>query len=1387
MKDMTEVPSVPEDQEAEGERQVEYRTYPEESCSIQEDQSTGEGQSHVEDAEESSSEDQEEEPTEGQMKDKIRLKEDFEGSQTSDMTPEEGSEDDSAPGAEVESETEDMPHPEQCDQLCFQETLVDTICVAMFPTQSVVNSLGGVIGWSQAASLLLSMMGRMSSDVPAVHYLRVCHDYASLVVVPESLEPFSLFVLGDLGRIAAVEDGLYLDSHACFDEISALVENQQEKGTSHDKLQEFLVLFFGRCIDSNPDTPVLGSILYNIAATTDSFMLKFVGPIIHRLLLMEEEVSQGAFEEVLQNPDAVKEHPALEDISSAFAIALEEDAEMALDFPCAVMCCDLIGEVAFQGIDLTTVSGSENPLLVNLRTATRIVTDSIGGEDIFRLLCAVAYLRSFLSSVARLVQKKPACMLQNGEFAMLLNDVNAAIMPSESGLAYPRKSAIRMFLLRELRKKLSLYDVRELCKRNVRLSALKAIQWQDQDSSNKLSFDPFEVSHNTPAEAALANLLAKKDEGSMTGFLKTLKGTRDSRIELAVVLIKAFYLVRSTRSLKDTEDKAAETIMQLLNAEGLPKPFTELVQCILGKKDFKAQDLKLSPESSVSLVNRTALVLHLGIILASHLGHDKNFAPPFLSYFMDPPKSEATFVLAAPESLETGYQPFCHYHAKMSPGVQICLCSCGMAYAYVDVGKTVVCPSCQKKCKAKAFDEDQHLQVTTPATKGYVPQGIKDMQEDILCVRDMGPIEFRMLHLLVHSALFTGYSLQLFDDAALRKFMSNDTQHEEASDACFRHISNDLQALCNLLNVEEDSVLKLMHQVLQVTTPFFTQNMQLTSEASRTSWESGFAEAVAPLLHETGTAKWKSNTGEACEVSQPSVEQQLSESHIHVFEDTKSRNMHLPRLFRATQPKTFNSLRAFYLNVNDQVKKHHPLVGLFLDHSHTLPLIRHLSSLLNWSRIVDSQQSRKLSRRDAKKLHISDAIREARASNRESWKKMFDDFKRSWEAVRPLVMKELGSDKEMPHLSEASPIACCLVERRGDGVFLCTALELLQKLQNGFLEKVLAISSTGACAALSFLQKGDSVSAISMVHLQDARKKEIIHYQWINEILRHSQRDVEYGLGSEIFYDLGRIERELALRFLPDVAFLATENGLRGFVFAKELFHTCSNILNDLQQIIPQMQLTPDIKSGLRSMNEQKNIQDLLEHLEIVLVLLKRTGGNPEQPLVEFTNQWQTSSRPFPKSLLPEPHTAVRLTHVVSLYECLEDIFAVSSVESVNDRYRNPLLSDVKDDLVKVVNSPSLKAEGVSLDVIITALRRFMFRFLLSEDMKPDPGGELTESMMEPSLWPMGSFKEGTPQQVCRLIPSSLTIGHVHSVLSFYQEQVQVRILLCHHGKVIQG
>ena len=259
----------------------------------------------------------------------------------------------------------------------------------------------------------------------------------------------------------------------------------------------------------------------------------------------------------------------------------------------------------------------------------------------------------------------------------------------------------------------------------------------------------------------------------------------------------------------------------------------------------------------------------------------------------------------------------------------------------------------------------------------------------------------------------------------------------------------------------------------------------------------------------------------------------------------------------------------------------------------------------------------------------------------------------------------------------------------------------------------------------------------------------------------------------------------MAVSFLLGKSYLSSAGGLREFMFSKELFHACKGILDDLEAIVPQQPLTQDVQAGLQRLKERslKGVQDLLEHMEIVLCLLKKHEfGEPSEPLIDFTDRWLADSRPFPTFLLPEPRKAVSLMHVVSLYEFLEDLLADSATEGIHDMYREELPSDTREQMsISIENNSTVGSDHIPLAPITIALRRFIFRYISAEETRPEPGLSLLEHMVERSLWPMEitiERKELTTEQwkeaIKHVFPEVLTIGHIHAVLGLYQNHIKV-------------
>lgn len=1265
----------------------------------------------------------------------------------------------------------------------FAELLVETFCLALFPTGNVVRTFQDPGHWQRSVSLLLSTVSRMQLSVPAFHFLRVCHDFVSLVFLQMPLEPYSLYMMGEIGHAYASEG--YLDSLECFGRIDELIDALKDKAENLNNLKEFRALFYARCIDSNPDTPTRGIILSKISCSKDKKLIKLAGPVVHRILYVENHFRPGIFEELLHDLSFMENHPGLQDMCNAFS-SLPEEIE--LDCPFAVMCCDFVLDVGFPAFNLSTTCGSSDKSIENLRRAAEIITKPSKEDETnaFSLVCAVAYLRSFLSSFARLTAQKPSILASESEFSMLVREVNPVLSSSENQLASIRTSHTRLYFLRELRKHLPLYTTKQIVLGNKNLPALKALNWHPEDQTliGKLSFDPFAwLTEKSTAKVALARLIQEKNQEPLRSVLTSLQQSADKKIELAAVLTKWFYLVRSVRNLGDSEEKAIGFINDEIG--DLPLPYVSLLQRIIGKEDFQVPELCISSESTPANVHRAALILHLCIVLASNYTGTKSEYQAFLSYLVNPRRSKDTFILASANNLQYSFQTYKN-SSSFPTNTSFVSCSCGTLLSLDNPGDSVTCPECKTSFSLQVqHKEDEELGKACSPVKGYIL--LPPLKEMFYCVRSLCPSHFRIIHLLVHGALYGGLALGMSHSESFSESVVSKSEVNSFADVCFHHIVSDLSALCCLLNCNEEEVILLLHHVLEVTRPILTSAGLCISEDMRLSLEKRISDAIGPLVREFCVKR--KTTIPYFGASLSVTERQIEECDNPQFAGTNERNFHIPRLFRSTSSKSLNSLRAYYMHIEREQKAPHPLLGLFFDFHDHLHLVAHLSNLLVWTRMLETQLNRRISRKEASRTSIGEIIRGEHHSmkvtkeEKESLSNAFEKFKTAWETIRPTVKKTIATD--VPHMTEMSPISLCLVERKDQGKFLCTALDILREIQNDFIQNVLSVAATGKCAALSFLERGDGMAAVQTVHLQDAQDKEIIHYQWSNDILKHSQHNTEYGQGKEILYDIGRIEKELAVSFLFGKSYLSTTGGLHEFMFAKELFHACKGILDELERIVPQQPLPQDVQAGLRSLKERslKGVQDLLEHMEIILCLLKKHQyGKPSEPLIEFTDRWLAESRPFPTTLLPEPPRAILLMHVVSLYEFLEDLLADSATEGIHDMYREELPNDTRDQMsVVIVNNSTVGPDHIPLESIATAIRRFIFRYMSAEETRPEPGLSLLEHMEERSLWPMEITAERKAltngqwsQAIKSVFPEDLTLGHIHAVLGFYQSQLEV-------------
>ena len=104
-----------------------------------------------------------------------------------------------------------------------------------------------------------------------------------------------------------------------------------------------------------------------------------------------------------------------------------------------------------------------------------------------------------------------------------------------------RAREVQLYLLKELKKELYMWQVRDVCQHCPKLPALKNLDWHDEALVGKLSFDPLRnYTETSQAQAALATLLEKNNPKPLEDTILAMLSSAEKGMEMAATLAKSF-------------------------------------------------------------------------------------------------------------------------------------------------------------------------------------------------------------------------------------------------------------------------------------------------------------------------------------------------------------------------------------------------------------------------------------------------------------------------------------------------------------------------------------------------------------------------------------------------------------------------------------------------------------------------------------------------------------------------------------------------------------------------------------------------------------------------------------------------------------------------------
>lgn len=1190
-----------------------------------------------------------------------------------------------------------------------EEKLVDILFRSLIPYEEILDKCGGVSAWQIRVCSVLSFGSSVSSYPRSLHGLRVFNDLANILFhagvetkkVEQYLVQLSAGMKGD-------DSDAVLDSECMFGIICDLVDSMKGDKIVADAIQAFVCMYVSRCIDSNPDTDVLSQFLtYHLSSVepvNDQFL--HMEHILHRCLSeLEESIGTANCIECLMTYVVSGYDEFIE--SSAHLVAIDKAFSAAADSVQTfflVLCSDVIQRVIFHKYsweNLEYIESADNSLLATYVAASDIVANSKCVS--LRVAVALAYVKTFLHNLCQIIVYDHS----RGQFVshrFLYQIVNSVLDGSSSSVQL-------LFMVKNIKLNRTLFSVKKIfAQLEKEMPTVAQIALPEDELMLCLGHRILGQSSTQRHELKTAFLNIDKDDKYVRDYFSSSSCSKDRLLDFVEMLSQTTYLISALRPLKDTEKQIGIWTKQHIKME----PYVQcLIQRIVGETSFDIDMLQLTPECSYQQLQQACALVHLSaVVICTTHGDLFHLLNKCIMQPTDIVVQNVRSVLISQANWE--------------------------GFDCVSQKAFTTCHKCWMKVHVTADFEANydscpfcHAEWTATAQFSENDDGNLSVIENFHCKRKSQEIARDLLQFIIDGALLCSIALGLTDLADFASVTGSD------GDVKCTYLGI-LSRLEETMQLSGDEVWLLLHYAIDKLACFdHSVSFHSDSEIRQS------LETLEQYL--------------VCEVWKPSVVSDLKKYLDNISDmDAKSKHeiLEIPgdaeaaiqiHAFRVTEQRTLADMKAQYYMAGFETK--YILIGLFFQMAPALSLMKHLLPLLKWSVLCRQLVSYNYSRNESKVKLIENLLQ--KKSDKD--KKCFDEFEKSWKALRSpenvsVVSHFCKTLPEMPVINARATIQTTVIENAESIIY--KVLHALTAIQNRFLDNLLVIAARGKCPAVGFVKKclsseqSSSVAAVKCVLLQHVVQSQVVTCdldRLSDELTMFAQNDLSYGLGNQVCYNFTKIEMELANELVLGKAYLTMDRTFPVVTYANELFVSSASVLQDFMALIPQVSLGHACVNGIeeRRKNHPDYVLKLMRQTEVILSLVKKTGGSRDQTIDSYIQKWHnTLPGGFAASLLPSSGEPLRLSHIVSLYECLENLQADVAIDSLPDSLKKPLSPDLELELKDF--GDDVETVGIPVDSVLTAIKRFIVRHLVNFDVSHAHvlNQPLSELIVEPSLWP---------------------------------------------------
>ena len=746
--------------------------------------------------------------------------------------------------------------------------------------------------------------------------------------------------------------------------------------------------------------------------------------------------------------------------------------------------------------------------------------------------------------------------------------------------------------------------------------------------------------------------------------------------------------------------------------------------------------MQLSMKSDFEDVQLASVLLHVATVVISQQQSNQQMSN-FMQFLCPSEKLKAIFFPGAMKKVETETE--CTTTA-------ICKCSQQLVQNLQNDTHQIKCPTCGRIFPEPAMPDAKNEINETDNPIGYTYPSVLQSWKNLEKPGNISVVSRSIIDFLVHGCLYIAF--EIFPEKFKKVSLCSVDKLES-------RLMELWSALPKILRANPQDTCVLLHCIIKEISPVLTDpQYTCVSAPERDQQEREIHRSVERLLENTALSKkqFLQDSYAALGLQAESLEHQLQE----LDNIDKNTCKLLPRSSRQKRPPSFDDLKACFCDHQSHNPEHFPFLHLVLSRYNSLKYVGYLPSLLHWNSLVSSQLSQQRAKRKQANKPISSLI-QADSNTVKLWLAFKEAFKYVCDGWTELT----GETTRPEYITQDTRIIQCLIMPKGtDQNTLSRMIKTLQGIQNSFLVQTLEIAVTTYCPAISFLIKDNYLAALPTKPLNQVKKKDVITSPWNDKCLCYNDINTEYGHGTEISYDLNQIEMDVALSTVVNKMVLTDGCAFEGFIFADDLYHSSTNILEKIASKVKQEALPKDTANLVIQRDKRKHgtfTNDILQQIEVIMGLLKRTSGDPDITLQDFINEW--SSIITIES--PELFASIKLKHIVALYQQLEVLLAAATIQTLGEEYRIKLPTNSQLELQKCC----MDWPGDVLIQVRDILKRFVFRFLRArQDFEPDCNKRLRDLLRDMTGY----------DRVLPLLHREMKLCHIVNLLEFFDKTIKV-------------